>query len=420
MNVIGLILIPVTILGAVFIYYAISMITYAETDEYLEYEMRQVQRHYQIYRELPPKSKIEDVYWSPTNILPEFSDTSIFSPFANEDIKYRRLIFSIGHSNGTEQISKNGSGTFAIGDSVLTVVMQQMVMSEADIFRGTVYIVLGIWGLFLVAVLFTVNITTERIWQPFFRTLDKVGSYSVRDKVPDFEPTSIDEFNFLNRTLTRMLKKMTGDYHRTKEFNENAAHELQTQLSLIRSSLDVLLNTVPPDSEWMKEVGNAQTAASKLSHIQKSLLLLSKIGNKEFENVSDIDLKDVISQSIADFHEVIQIREINLEIDLAPVHIKMDEGLALVLINNIMKNAVKHNVQQGVIRINLEGKELIVENTGMKFDGDPGQLLQRYTTANSGSMGLGLAIIKQICDSYGFDLTYKINEEQHHIKIIFN
>jgi signal transduction histidine kinase len=98
----------------------------------------------------------------------------------------------------------------------------------------------------------------------------------------------------------------------------------------------------------------------------------------------------------------------------------MDAGLAEILINNLLKNAVKHNIQNGFINLKLTEKELIIDNSGADFKGDTDTLLQRFGKGENGNIGIGLAIVKEICELYNFSLDYSVSEKTHKISVIFN
>jgi len=402
----GLILFPVTLLGGLLIYLVLSSITYSEADEYLTFEMQRIQRYYGLHQELPELFKVNRVYSDTMFIQPTFSDTTVTDPLSGEEIDYRELRFSLANR--------------AQMDSVLTLSLRQALIGREDLVRSSIYIVLGILGMFSLSVLVVMNIVTGRIWQPFFDTLNKIRGFDVQQKVPDFNETDIDEFHLLNRTVSRMIKRLIGDYQRTKEFNENAAHELQTQLALIRSAHEELLNSLPPDSAWIQEAGKAHAAASKLAHIQKSLLLLSKISNMEFVEKTSVDLKKVIQSALTDFQEAASMRGIRIDYELDPVILHIDEGLAHVMISNLVKNAVKHNIRNGFIHIKLTPKKLTFKNSGESFEGEPAELISRFKVGSDGGLGLGLAIVDQICEGYGYKLRYTIHETTHEVQIDFD
>src|SRR5690606_27361165 len=88
--------------------------------------------------------------------------------------------------------------------------------------------------------------------------------------------------NELNCFLERMTDKAVKDYSSLKEFAENASHELQTPLAIIRSKLE-LLSESDIRGEQALLIGDMQNAVEKLARINRSLVLLSRLENNEYE-----------------------------------------------------------------------------------------------------------------------------------------
>lgn len=115
-----------------------------------------------------------------------------------------------------------------------------------------------------------------------------------------------------------------------------------------------------------------------------------------------------------------EIRGIRLITRVEACPLRMDPGLAEILVTNLVKNAVKHNVEGGFIEVALSRRELVIANSGHPFEGDPSGLMERFVKGTHGNMGIGLAIVKQICDLHQMEITYTITEKTRHtLKISF-
>jgi signal transduction histidine kinase len=292
-------------------------------------------------------------------------------------------------------------------------------LGRDDIAQGALFIISGLVLLIVVFAFLSVNRVTGKIWSPFYATLNKITQFKISGPVPEFEPSKIDEFNTLNATLKSLLKKVSADYRQNKEFNENASHELQTHLAVIKANAGELLGSGQNNVEQLEKVRKIYSAATRLSQVQKSLLLLSKINNREFSKNINLNLQVPLEKVLELFAETIEIRQIKLTLQTEPFHVYMDAGLAEVLVNNLIKNAVKHNVQNGFITIQLKAESLMIENSGQSFNGNPEVLFQRFSKGENGNSGIGLAIVKEICDLYHFKIEYKIHESVHKIIIYF-
>lgn len=395
-------LIPVLIFGSIFSFYMIKHIVYEEVDEHLTYEMERLLQYHTEHNDLPEFHKAGDIIANMKLETPIFKDTLILETADNEMIPYRELLFSIEHD----------------GED-FTIVLRQLLPGNDDVLEGALLMMLGLFVLIVLFLFLMLNTISKKLWSPFYKTLDGLIQYKLTDSVPSFAKSNIDEFNTLNETVNDLLIKISNDYNRNKEFNENASHELQTYLSIIRLHSERLLSTSQNEEGRMNDVKMILNAASKLSMVQKSLLLLSKIGNLEYRNNIDVELSDVLTNSIATFQEAIDIREIDLQQDIEEYKLKIDIGLAELLLSNLIKNAVKHNIQGGYIYISLKDGVLLVENSGSNFTGNPNVLFERFAKGKTGNLGLGLAIVKQICDIYKFNISYNVIENKHAIKISF-
>ena len=121
---------------------------------------------------------------------------------------------------------------------------------------------------------------------------------------------------------------------------------------------------------------------------------------------------------------MIAIKEIKLTSDVdKEVKIKMDATLAEILFSNLYQNSIKHNIKNGSIKIILSENSFIIENTGEIPQNSPSLFFQRFKKNNqsSESLGLGLSIVKKICDISGFTITYDFDQESrvHRIHIDF-
>jgi signal transduction histidine kinase len=395
-------MIPIILFGSLFSFFIIEYVAYDEVDEFLTYEMDRLVAYHKQYNDLPDfhylAKIIEDVKYE----QPVFKDTLLLEPGDNEMVPYRQLWFSLNH-NGRD----------------FTLVLQHLMLGRDDIAQGALFIISGLVLLIVVFAFLSVNRVTGKIWSPFYATLNKITQFKISGPVPEFETSKIDEFNTLNSTLNSLLKKVSADYRQNKEFNENASHELQTHLAVIKANAGELLGSGQNNVEQLEKVRKIYSAATRLSQVQKSLLLLSKINNREFSKNINLNLQVPLEKVLELFAETIEIRQIKLTLQTEPFHVYMDAGLAEVLVNNLIKNAVKHNVQNGFITIQLKAESLMIENSGQSFNGNPEVLFQRFSKGENGNSGIGLAIVKEICDLYHFKIEYKIHESVHKIIIYF-
>jgi signal transduction histidine kinase len=219
-----------------------------------------------------------------------------------------------------------------------------------------------------------------------------------------------------------MIEKSRKDYENLKEFTENTSHEIQTPLAIIKSKAELLLQEGNLKPANLEDVGKIYEAANRLSKLKKGLSMLSKIENNQFEEVEPIDVAKFLDKKISNFEELIEMKHIELtKVYNGHPTLILNNTLTYVLITNLINNAIKHNVDNGTIHIKLNDNELTIENTGNPTTEDPEKFFQRFKKGSNAydSSGLGLALIKKVCEIYQMSIRYTVNENIHKLSIQF-
>ena len=219
-----------------------------------------------------------------------------------------------------------------------------------------------------------------------------------------------------------MTAKVRSDYTALKEFTENASHEMQTPLSIVNGKLELILDSNNLTEEQTAMVISSQESIQRLSKMNTSLSLLTKIENQEFENIESVNLSKLLQKFVFDFNELLDLKSIRLSTQLAEnTMVKMDSTLAAILFSNLFQNAIRHNHENGTIELNLDQSHFAISNSGEPLSVSPDSLFERFNKNNQSkeSLGLGLSIVKKICDASGFKISYIYRLKQHQIEISF-
>jgi two-component system sensor histidine kinase QseC len=259
---------------------------------------------------------------------------------------------------------------------------------------------------------------SAKIWLPFYDTLARLRRFDLKtNQGIDLSPTSIDEFKELNTSITELTRNSLQTYQSQKEFTENASHELQTPVAILRSKIDLLLQDDTFTKEQTEAISQLIQPLSRLSHINRNLLLVVKIEHYQFGDEEQVSLKQLISAISA------QIRDytasdivLSIEQDLT---LQANRFLAETMLNNLVGNAIRHGGNH-TIHINLVQGELTVSNAGDKSLTSE-KLFKRYSHASPDSpgAGLGLAIVGEICQKYGWKPSYEFKDGKHFFRIKF-
>jgi two-component system OmpR family sensor kinase len=299
--------------------------------------------------------------------------------------------------------------------------------------------------LLLVLVVVSAGLISKYILAPFKRTMRAIQSFDLKQKETLRLPgTRTSEFRELNEFLRKMTEKAREDYQSLKEFTENASHELQTPTAIIRGKLDLLMESDIRDEQAIL-IAEMQNALERLSRIHSSLTLLTKLENKEYQAKEPVCISNLARETLASFDELIQMKSLKLEAHIEKaVYIPLHLSLADLLLTNLISNAIRHNAAPaegaaaglnggegaaaglngataGFIRVDLSKEGLVIVNTGREPSIPTQELFERFKKGNTGSdsIGIGLAIVRQICDLSQFDICYQYSGGLHVLAVSF-
>ena len=313
------------------------------------------------------------------------------------------------------------STTVKSGDAYYRIRIYKSLITSNYLIEKIALIITLMLVLFLILAFFLNRYIFGKVWSDFFDTLHIMQHFRLDNpRREEFQPSEIIEFNQLNRELTRMTDKIMQDYEAVKEFTGNLSHEVQTPLAVIKNKTELLFQESLTEKQYAL-AGSIYSAVNRLSGIVRSLGLIARIDKKQFTDKSAVDLKELIDKQLESYEGMLLSRNIRTErqTDALP-KVVMDSYLADILISNLIKNAVRHNIENGFIRIGLTAEKLVIENSG----DDPGvpteALFEQFSRASDqGFMGIGLAIVKKITDYYHWRIRYQYGEGVHKMEIDF-
>ncbi len=401
--------IGILLVGGIIYFIAISYFSDNQLDRDLKEEIDEVSVYVATHQRLPKPFEFDE-------------NQAFFTPIGQKVVSLRFNDTPFYES----QSKKMRPGRAVIGMIQLKNINYQVVIAESK--ESTQYLVqiIGLITailtiLLLTALFFTNKFVLRGLWKPFYQLLQQLKSFDVNKKMAQQTAVlNVDEFEELRYAIDLMADRVVKDYQSLKTFTENASHEMMTPLAVINSKLDNLVQDETLSAEQFDQLQDIYNASNKLSRLNQSLLLLVKIDNHLINDAEEINLKPVIQEKLNQFQEIIRSKKLIVSDVLLDKIIVADSYLLDILLNNLFSNAIRNNITGGELRLDLNSKQFIISNMGSTKTLDESRIFERFQKGNlSEGLGLGLTIARNICDNYGYRLTYHFEPPFHRFIITF-
>ena len=398
------------VIGSIAFYFVLQYVLIRQLDETLRSEQQEVIEYVTAHNQLP---EIQNTRHQWITIEPgsEISHKTrpkriwILNPKENEIEPVRLLVFSVSAAGHIYQVS----------------VYKSEIETE-DLLKLIILVTIAMIACILLFNYLINRRLINRIWQPFYHTIDKIREYQVVAQHPlSLSKEPIDEINLLNESLNSMTQRIHQDYSALRSFTENASHEMQTPLAVIRSKVESLLQDAEGKPQSVQQLLVIEDATLKLSRLHQSLLLLTKLGNRQFVLNETVDLRSIIQNKLEERQELFASKGLKVVTDLEQVLLSFHHHLAEIMVSNLLNNVIRYTPDNGDVSIQLNLDQLSVSNTAVNGSLQTNKVFERFYKAENTQegTGLGLAIIKEICNSAGFTILYIYKENKHQFTIYF-
>lgn len=409
-------LLPVIALWAMIFYFVMVDEINDEADDLLEVYAEQLMTKKLSGHELPEANIMTEKHFSIVQVTSSYAA-------AHSGMEYYDADFHIEETDECEParflrtIFKDKDGEY------FELTVSTPTFEKDDLTETILWWILALYVILLLTVLIIALVVLQKSMRPFYQILDWLGSYTPghTHDLPKVT-TNVSEFTQLEKTATEMAERSDEAFEKQKQFIGNASHELQTPLAVLGGRIDWMLDNDTLGEDTMGELIQMKRDLGHLSRLNKTLLLLTKIDNGQFPEISDVNITDLVEGQINMYKEIFAGKSIDCRMEAAeaPVTVRMNEVLASILVTNLIKNAFTHCPEGGLVNIRLTEDSLTVENTG-ESSLDESKIFERFYQGSKkeGSTGLGLALAKTIADRNGMRLTYSFVSGKHRFRVEF-
>ncbi|HSB94849.1 MAG TPA: histidine kinase dimerization/phospho-acceptor domain-containing protein [Spongiibacteraceae bacterium] len=224
-------------------------------------------------------------------------------------------------------------------------------------------------------------------------------------------------------SLNHLLARLADTLENEKRFTANAAHELQTPLAAISTEVQ-LCHRLLTDPESKRMMERIRVRVERASHSVKQLLILARLDPQNTLPMQTVDLSELIREVASELGHIASDRQLELALDIdAQQTLQGNRETLLILLRNLLSNAFRYTPRAGTVRICRGSNRLTITNAAAPI-ADPEQLADRFFRGSGDSdedtepgAGLGLSIVKRICELHGITLTLNYLELEKHFLV---
>lgn len=245
--------------------------------------------------------------------------------------------------------------------------------------------------------------------------LQQLRQQLARRQADDLSPLATEnvpkELVPLVETLNQLLQRLEHTMQQERRFNDDAAHELRSPLTAIKTFLQVAQRAAPEQAGGY--IDKAEHSVSRMQATLEQLLMLSRLGSaEEYPASSAVSCQAVMRQVLECFDADVAQQRIELELQAGTnCELAVPESLAVVAVRNLLENALRYSPSASQVQVSSHVQQgmLLVEvcDQGAGLDEEQFALAQnRFWRAQSSACGsgLGLAIVAAICQRFGGQL----------------
>jgi len=297
------------------------------------------------------------------------------------------------------------------------------ILERDDMVEAMLWYLGALFLLFLICTSIGIQLVLKGVFRPLHRLLDWLHCIQPGKEVPPLDnPTKIREFRQLSDAALDMGNRSYKAYEEQKQFIENASHELQTPLAIVRGKVELLAESEGMTGQQMEQLDEIYATLGRAVKLNKSLLLLSRIENGQYTEMEDVSVDEILDELLPDLMDIYEHKQVRLirKREEQPFIIRCNHSLAQILVSNLVKNSLLHNREGGELQVLTTPTSLVIKNTGdVPLDGE--KLFRRFYHGMDGkkdSTGLGLAIARSIALSSSLKLTYEWQDGMHTFRLV--
>lgn len=337
----------------------------------------------------------------------ELEEVPLFSNLGHQEIReincesgefylFDRPIIKEGKESGEENI-------IAI---VRSVVNKKDISSSYQVLKNASYLCAVAIMLIVIILSFIISRQIVNPIKQICDTAEKIGLEKDLSQRIKYDG-GFKEIAILAEANNRMLDRLEEMFEKQNQFTSDVAHELKTPVAVVMAECQYARKYINDKEKFDEEMSLIERQIKKTNQIITQLLQLSRLDQERIEiNFEYVDLRDIIEQ-VSENEKVKDQKQIDIRLHLEKAEAWVDVGLIMIVVRNLVNNAIKYSKECSPIDIHLKKEDkmikIVVQDYGCGMtEIERNQIFDRFYRAdkarNSEGFGLGLSISSKIVE----------------------
>ena len=274
--------------------------------------------------------------------------------------------------------------------------------SISSIFMSTSFVVLAIIALIIIICVIISHFLTRQLLEPIEVMAEDIDNTVGVTPYKELEP-------FVKR-IREQHKDILAAAKSRQDFTANVSHELKTPITAISGYAELIENKMVDEDTQIKFAGEIRKHSDRLVSLVNDIIRLSELDHKEsLPEFNTVDLFEVAKERVELLENIAREKNVKINLTGEQCSFMSNRGLMVELLDNLIQNAIRYNVQNGSVDVTIEknGSQviLVVADTGIGIPNeDIDRVFERFyrvdksRSRDTGGTGLGLAIVKHIVE----------------------
>lgn len=305
------------------------------------------------------------------------------------------------------------------GDLIGQLVIAISLKESYAILNNLIWVMLVTFPLVLLIQFITSSYAASRAIKPVHALIHSASSINDSNIHTRLAlPVNTDELYMLTQTVNDLLSRIERSMIQQKQFTSDASHEIRTPLSAIRGTLEVLIRKERDTKTYEDKIRLIIKQVDNLDALLEQLLQLARLDTSSVTTRNEsVQLTGLISSRYINWEQQASDKKINLQLIIPKeTHVYADKVYLEIILDNLISNAIKYGKDRGHVSVTWDEKKqtLAIQDDGVGIPKEQlNTIFDRFYRVDEArnsiirGHGLGLSIVKKLCDLQNIALTVK-------------